>query len=192
MGTKRNTSQFRPLPTLQGESSAPLCSVSSALLESWLAYRPPALYGCSHGAMLPAQLSHPLRLTSKELRSCAESETMPNRDSETLRKQRESCRCPVVLLGSIRYSPVRFTGHGGRSALAIRSFNDLPFPLVSVVCARANCLGKAGFQAGQESSTTHIFGESPYGSGRYFDLRLAPDYAESLRCGKAQAAAMAR
>ena len=99
---------------------------------------------------------------------------------------------PVVLLGSIRHSPVRFTGHGGSSALAIRSFNDLPFPLVSVVCARANCLGKAGFQAGQESSTTHIFGESPYGSGRYFDLRLAPDYAESLRCGKAQAAAMAR
>lgn len=34
--------------------------------------------------------------------------------------------------------------------------------------------------------------ESPHGSVRYFDLRLAPDYAESRRCGEAPAAAMAR
>jgi integrase len=78
-------------------------------------------------------------------RHYAESETMPNRDSETLRKQRESCGSSVVLLGSMRHSPVCFTGHGGSSALAIRSFNDLPLPLFSIVGAPANCLGKAGF-----------------------------------------------
>src|SRR6266705_5107040 len=75
----------------------------------------------------------------------------------------------------MRHSPMRFRGHGGSSALAIRSFNDLPLFLVSVAGAPANYLGKAGFQAGQECSTTHVFGKSPCGCVRYFDLRLAPD-----------------
>jgi len=50
-----------------------------------------------------------------------------------------------------------------------------PFSWVSVAGAPANYLGKAGFQAGQECSATHVFGKSPRGCVRYFDLRLAPD-----------------
>src|SRR6266542_4205412 len=57
----------------------------------------------------------------------------------------------------MRHSPMRFRGHGGSSALAIRSFNDLPLFLVSVTGATANCLGKAGFQAGQECSATCLW-----------------------------------
>ena len=73
-----------------------------------------------------------------DLRHYAESETMPNRDSETLRKQRESCGDSVVPLDPMRHSPVCFTGHGGSSAFAIRSFNDPPLPLVSVGGAQTN------------------------------------------------------
>ena len=51
----------------------------------------------------------------------------------------------------------------------------IPLPLVSVVGAPANCLGKAGFQAGQECAATHVLGGSPHGSVRNFDLRLAPE-----------------
>jgi hypothetical protein len=36
----------------------------------------------------------------------------------------------------MRHSPVRFRGHGGSSALAIRSFDDLPLFLASVVGAQ--------------------------------------------------------
>ncbi len=70
--------------------------------------------------------------------------------------------------------------------------DDLPLPLVRVVGAPSQLPRQGWFPAGQECSATHVFAESPHGSVRYFDLRLAPDYAESLRCGEAQAAAMAR
>ena len=57
-------------------------------------------------------------------RHYAEIEILPSRDSATHWKQLESCGYSVVVLGSMRQS---FTGHGGSSALAIRSFNIRPF-----------------------------------------------------------------
>src|SRR5882762_8545915 len=53
------------------------------------------------GIIPPARTIHAFR-------HYAEYETMPNRDSETLRKPRESCGWSVVLLGSMRHSPVGF------------------------------------------------------------------------------------
>jgi hypothetical protein len=131
------------------------------------------------------------KVSPHDLRRYAESDTMPSRDSETLRKQRESCGFSVVLLGSMRHSPVCFTGHGGSSALAIRSSNDLPLPPVSVG-APANCLGRLVSRVVKNdrrflslaNPLMDLFGISIFA--------LAPDYAESLRCGKPQAAAMAR
>ena len=67
------------------------------------------------------------RLSPHSLRHYAESEIMPSRDSETLWKQLESCADSVVILGSMRHSPVSFAGHGGSSALDIRSLTSSPF-----------------------------------------------------------------
>jgi hypothetical protein len=111
-------------------------------------------------------------------------------DASHFSRKRESCGFSVVLLGSMRHSPVCFAGYEGSSALAIRSLNDLP-PSFGQRRRPSQLPWQAGFQGGQECSATVVFGESPHGSVRYFDLRLAPDYAESLSCGKAQAAAMA-
>jgi hypothetical protein len=60
-------------------------------------------------------------------RHYAESEIMPSRDSETLWKQLESCADSVVILGSMRHSPVSFAGHGGSSALDNKSLTSSPF-----------------------------------------------------------------
>src|SRR5713101_5667395 len=117
---------------------------------------------------------------------------MPDRDSETSCnsvKPADAPSCYLAPCGIVRCASeaIEEAQHLPSGRLTI-----VPLFLVSVVDAPANCLGKAGFQAGQECSATHVFGKSPRGCVRYFDLRPAPDYAESLRCGKAQAAAMAR
>jgi integrase len=72
----------------------------------------------------PLGIAH---VSSHCFRHYAESEIMPSRDSETLWKQLESCADSVVILGSMRHSPVSFAGHGGSSALDIRSLTSSPF-----------------------------------------------------------------
>ncbi len=54
-------------------------------------------------------------LAPHDLRRYAESEIMPNRDSEMLSKQRKSCGDSVVLLAPCGIVPVCFTCHGRSS-----------------------------------------------------------------------------
>jgi hypothetical protein len=127
-----------------------------------------------------------------DLRRYAESRIMPNRDSETSYnsvKPADALSCYLAPCGIVRCASeaMEEAQHvpSGRLTIFLFSWSASSAP-------QPNALSKAGFQVGQECSATHVFGKSPGGCVRYFDLRLAPDYAESLRCGKAQAAAMTR
>ena len=127
-------------------------------------------------------------------------EAMPNSGicrTEILKhsgNRRESWGYSVVLLGSMRHSPVRFTSRGESSALTMKLF------YVSLSSderhRRSSQLPRqAALQAGQECcGDAHLRGISLVDLFRYFDLRLRrlPDYAESLGCEKAHAAAVVR
>jgi hypothetical protein len=121
---------------------------------------------------------------------CTLSATMPNRDSETLRKQRESCGCSVVLLCPMRHSPVCFTGM--EEAQYLPSGRLTIFPSFGKRRRRPSQLRQRLVSMPVKMVGDACLWRIRHGSVRYFDLRLAPDYAESLRCGKAQAATMAR
>jgi integrase len=90
--------------------------------------RLPYSYGGTRDELSRAAKASGIRpVSTHAFRHYAESEIMPSRDSETLWKQLESCADSVVILGSMRHSPVSFAGHGGSSALDIRSLTSSPF-----------------------------------------------------------------